>query len=370
MTAFSRFFTRLITTAVLLTMACAVSAERLTKKEEIEINKALQLRESGQVSVASVPFNCVPGSFANLQEGSLEENVVLSRFGDTARLKIWRQPCAGDDQQSAVVMRIQPISGNIFVCSSDFVVVQNNVQYDSVRLINANGGSSFCGNILVTQTFLMDQWSFDAQFNEDGFFRIFYDEDSLIEMTVGKYEPPSSQPPVPSVDRISLEEPVDGSVVSGISNLRGWAVSSLGVSKIEIFIDGQYAFEVPYGGQRTDVESAFPEIDGSLNSGFGQTYNYNDLGSGSHTITARATTQGGAIVERSSSFVVVDFGQEFISNPSFPSAVGATASVDGSGAIIVQGVTTESGDFYSVKLRWSTATQGYEIAGIEELPKP
>ena len=71
--------------------------------------------------------------------------------------------------------------------------------------------------------------------------------------------------------KVVLEEPVDGEVASGISNIRGWAIASEGISTIEIFIDGQFAFTVPYGGERKDVENANPDVANSLNSGFGQT---------------------------------------------------------------------------------------------------
>ena len=62
--------------------------------------------------------------------------------------------------------------------------------------------------------------------------------------------------------RIRLEEPVDGKVASGITNIRGWAIASQGIEVIEIFLDGQFAFEVPYGGERKDVESAYPDVTG------------------------------------------------------------------------------------------------------------
>mgnify|MGYP001226188533 FL=1 len=60
--------------------------------------------------------------------------------------------------------------------------------------------------------------------------------------------------------RISMEEPVDGQVASGVSNNRGWAIASEGVSSIEVFIDGHFAFKVPCGGERKDVEGAFPTV--------------------------------------------------------------------------------------------------------------
>ena len=55
------------------------------------------------------------------------------------------------------------------------------------------------------------------------------------------------------VFRLMLEEPINGEIHGGVGNLRGWAVASEGIEKVEIFIDGEYAFDAPYGGARGDV---------------------------------------------------------------------------------------------------------------------
>ena len=53
--------------------------------------------------------------------------------------------------------------------------------------------------------------------------------------------------------RVVLEEPVSGEIHGGIGNLRGWAIASDGIEKVEIWTDGVYSFDVPYGGARGDV---------------------------------------------------------------------------------------------------------------------
>ena len=59
---------------------------------------------------------------------------------------------------------------------------------------------------------------------------------------------------------LTLEEPKDGGTYTGISNLRGWAVAESGIDKIELDIDGVYAFDIPMGGSRGDVGSAYPDF--------------------------------------------------------------------------------------------------------------
>ena len=81
---------------------------------------------------------------------------------------------------------------------------------------------------------------------------------------------------------ISMEEPVDGQVASGVSNIRGCAIASEGVSSIEVFVDGHFAFKVPYGGERKDVEAAYSTVANSVNLCLGQTFNYGLLRAGTH----------------------------------------------------------------------------------------
>ena len=69
---------------------------------------------------------------------------------------------------------------------------------------------------------------------------------------------------------INLEEPVDGGTSSGVSNIRGWAVASDGIERIEVYFDGVFGFEVPYGANREDVGAIYPDIVGSINSGLGR----------------------------------------------------------------------------------------------------
>jgi hypothetical protein len=76
--------------------------------------------------------------------------------------------------------------------------------------------------------------------------------------------------------RIMLEEPVAGEIHGGVGNLRGWAVATAGIDKIEIMIDGVYAFDAPYGGARGGVGAAFPEVTNASESGFSLAYAYSN----------------------------------------------------------------------------------------------
>ena len=111
---------------------------------------------------------------------------------------------------------------------------------------------------------------------------------------------------------VTLEEPAVGLVHMGVGNLRGWAVSSAGIRKVEAFLDGEFLGEIPYGGARSDVGLAFPDIDGSDQSGFGMSFNYSGLPAGIHTIEVVAHSIDNKTASDRAQFETVRFDKEFI----------------------------------------------------------
>lgn len=160
-----------------------------------------------------------------------------------------------------------------------------------------------------------------------------------------------------------LEEPVADSSVSGVGNIRGWAVSPRAVRRVDLYVDGTLAFSVPYGGGRGDVGAAYPSYPGSGNSGFSMAYNFGNLSAGSHTFMARAVDDMGSYQDASATFNVVRFPSSFMANPGEVSLLGASATMlDGNtfrlNNVAVQGVV------YDLTLRWSTATQGFVLVAM------
>tara|TARA_R110002072_G_scaffold20493_2_gene74233 strand:+ start:542 stop:1618 length:1077 start_codon:yes stop_codon:yes gene_type:complete len=191
---------------------------------------------------------------------------------------------------------------------------------------------------------------------------------SQIQYTLMTFYPASAPPSAPPSEpartfEVSLEEPVDGEIHGGIGNLRGWAIADDGIDRIEIFVDGQYMFDAPYGGWRTDVESLYPSVLNSVNSGFSLAFGYSNLEIGTHTITARAYTTQGEIRESSSSFNVISFHKKFIRSADTVSVSNSKLSSAGD-EILIDNVEVD-GAKYSLKLKWRTAEQGFEIIDIQ-----
>jgi hypothetical protein len=98
-------------------------------------------------------------------------------------------------------------------------------------------------------------------------------------------------------ERAELENPTGGSYQSGIGLISGWACEA---SKVEIAFDGGVPFEAAYGNPREDTRG----ICGDANNGFGALFNWNLLGTGSHTLVLLVD---GSEIERAS-FTVTTLG--------------------------------------------------------------
>jgi hypothetical protein len=171
---------------------------------------------------------------------------------------------------------------------------------------------------------------------------------------------PPANGPDPIV--LTLEEPAVFQSVSGVSNIRGWAVATSGIISIQAFLDGQLLAEIPYGGSRIDVGNAYPGYPDSDDSGFSMAFAWSLLSSGSHTLMIRATDSLGRISETTHGFAVVRFASGFVSNPANV-VIRDAPVVTGSNTISLPQVSVE-GRNYSVILNWNTASQKFEMTNI------
>ena len=57
--------------------------------------------------------------------------------------------------------------------------------------------------------------------------------------------------------RVFIESPVELSTNANIGSIRGWAVHPYAqMLYVDIYVDGEFSFSVPVGGNRKDVEDA------------------------------------------------------------------------------------------------------------------
>lgn len=163
---------------------------------------------------------------------------------------------------------------------------------------------------------------------------------------------------------LTVEEPLNGDTYSGVANIRGWALSPLGMSRIELYVDGEFKTNIPLGGRRRDVEDAYPGIPGAGASGFSMAFNYSELSRGSHTLTIRAVESTDASRDAAVTFNVVRFDNPFVRNASNVSLNGALCTISGD-QVFLDNVGVE-GKSYDLDLGWRTASQDFAVQAIAE----
>ena len=109
----------------------------------------------------------------------------------------------------------------------------------------------------------------------------------------------------------TLEEPFPSGTATGVSNIRGWAVSTAGIDHVELRVNGAYKTDIPYGGTRGDVGNAYPEYPDSRYSGFSMAFNYGLLNTGANQFTITAIDNDGSSKTISRSFQVAKFQSSF-----------------------------------------------------------
>lgn len=157
----------------------------------------------------------------------------------------------------------------------------------------------------------------------------------------------------------SLEEPAENATMSGISNIRGWAVSTVGISHIELSINGVYKTNIPYGGTRGDVGSNYPDYPGSNLSGFSMAHNYQLRTPGENVFTVVAVDNDGDNQTINRPFEVAKFQSSY-----FPQEEPFTASnslaVTTGGTVILPNIYMD-GEPYTVVMGWDKGKQGLSI---------
>lgn len=162
--------------------------------------------------------------------------------------------------------------------------------------------------------------------------------------------------------KLAVDEPVAGGIHSGIGMVRGWAISSNPIERVEVFIDGEYRFDIPHGGFRPDVANVFKNIQNADLSGYASAVNFNFLGEGLHTLLVRATDAFGSVKEQSLDFDVTRFHKGFIGAKDDIELGWAAMTALGK-SLTIRGASID-GEVYDISLEWRTSSQTFEITRI------
>lgn len=165
---------------------------------------------------------------------------------------------------------------------------------------------------------------------------------------------------------LNIEQPENGSVYTGVSNIRGYALARAGVTRVELYVNGRFVANIPFGGRRPDVGSAFPDYPNASESGFSMAYNYSNLESGQNTLTLKAIDKNNAVLEKSTTFNVTrfEFGNagNFLGDPSLVDLGGAAVNFGGNELFINK--LLADGKIYDIQMQWRAPSQDFDITKI------
>lgn len=169
--------------------------------------------------------------------------------------------------------------------------------------------------------------------------------------------------PIDERVQLALEEPASGAVVTGIGNIRGWAIGPDGIDHVDYYVDSALKASIPYGGTRKDVGEANPSLPDAQHSGFAQSYNFGLLAPGAHTVKIRAYSTSGKYKDIENNFNVVRFHKSYFKDSSAVDVSESSVSRDDAG-ILIHNLLIE-GQPYDVRLEWQKPMQQFGIVDIQ-----
>lgn len=157
----------------------------------------------------------------------------------------------------------------------------------------------------------------------------------------------------------SVEEPASNASMTGISNIRGWAVSTAGIDRIELSINGIYKTDIPYGGTRGDVEKNYPSYPDSRYSGFSMAYAYTLLEPGKNEYTFIAVDSDGDEEEIIRTFYVTKFQKNYFTGDAPLSIDESPGMTTGDDVTFIN--VDMTGQKFAVTMGWDKGKQNITI---------
>jgi hypothetical protein len=103
----------------------------------------------------------------------------------------------------------------------------------------------------------------------------------------------------------ALETPDHNATLTGIANGTGWALDNVGVTLVEVLVDGQRIVNALYGNARPDIAVAWGSFPNGSNAGFRFSFDTSALANGEHRLSVRVfDAQGNSTVIGSRPFQV------------------------------------------------------------------
>jgi hypothetical protein len=86
---------------------------------------------------------------------------------DIFNATFWREACPSDGSSSILYFRPVPAQGVTFMCGGSIEIDQGGAVYDGIRLVQDISHTAFCDNLAGPTTFVVDQYTDNAQFDNN-----------------------------------------------------------------------------------------------------------------------------------------------------------------------------------------------------------
>lgn len=163
-----------------LLWAGASSANELQSQARRQLESAqTQMRmAAAPAGLKEITRDCVPAPITTTPSGP--SWTFEAQTGSAARVRgtAWRKPCAGNDAQ--LILTLQPLQGTPFVCGSEVEISIGGLRTDDIFLdVNPNDGvgTSFCGNLAATTSFVLHEFDSGFNFDDDAAFTLVFESD-------------------------------------------------------------------------------------------------------------------------------------------------------------------------------------------------
>ncbi|MEO8218061.1 MAG: Ig-like domain-containing protein [Acidobacteriota bacterium] len=105
-----------------------------------------------------------------------------------------------------------------------------------------------------------------------------------------------------------IDTPLEGERVSGMVVIKGFALDTVDISRVDLYVDDQFQFPANINIPRIDVIQSYPDWAGiqTKQPGFQVGFTSNRFPNGAHTIAVRAVLQDGRAIEVGRRAVVID----------------------------------------------------------------
>ena len=105
----------------------------------------------------------------------------------------------------------------------------------------------------------------------------------------------------------NLEAPSNSEVITnGKLRIKGWALHAFGIKEIQVLVNDSRIATLSTGVSRSDVNSVYPGYFNGANSGFDDTIDISNLGSGNKTVEVRIIARNGETQSHKRNIVVKD----------------------------------------------------------------